>query len=92
MDELLDKELLEHALRTMPGWSRHDNAITKIFERKDFFSAMGFVTQVAMLAERADHHPDIDIRWNKVTLTLSTHSAGGVTSKDLALAKEIEDL
>jgi len=92
MEETFDTNTVDHKLRTMPGWSRHENAITKTFERKDFFSAMGFVTQVAMLAERADHHPDIDIRWNKVILTLSTHSAGGITAKDLALAKEIEDL
>jgi 4a-hydroxytetrahydrobiopterin dehydratase len=47
---------------------------------------MGFVTRVALAAEKADHHPDIDIRWNKVTLTLSTHSEGGITTKDLDLA------
>ncbi len=92
MSELLDLELLDRKLKTMPGWSRKENAITKTFERKDFAHAMGFVMQIALLAERADHHPDIDIRWNKVTLTLSTHSEGGVTAKDLALTQEIENL
>jgi len=53
---------------------------------------MGFVNQVALLAEKANHHPDIDIRWNKVKLTLSTHSAGGVTENDIELAKAIEKL
>lgn len=59
---------------------------------KDFVHAMGFVNSVALLAEKANHHPDIDIRWNKVMLTLSTHSEGGLTAKDFALAKEIEQL
>ncbi len=53
---------------------------------------MGFVVSVGLLAEKANHHPDIDIRWNKVTLVLSTHSAGGITEKDIALAREIEKL
>jgi 4a-hydroxytetrahydrobiopterin dehydratase len=51
---------------------------------------MGFVNSIALLAERANHHPDIDIRWNKVLLVLSTHSEGGITQKDISLAKEIE--
>jgi len=51
---------------------------------------MGFINSIALLAERANHHPDIDIRWNKVQLVLSTHSEGGITQKDIALAKEIE--
>lgn len=92
MSELLDLELLDRKLKTMPGWSRVDNAITRTYQRKDFSHAMGFVIQVAFLAERADHHPDIDIRWNKVTITLSTHSEGGVTAKDLALSQEIDNL
>jgi 4a-hydroxytetrahydrobiopterin dehydratase len=53
---------------------------------------MGFVTRVALAAEKADHHPDIDIRWNKVTLTLSTHSADGLTEKDLSLADQVDGL
>ncbi|MEX1274368.1 MAG: 4a-hydroxytetrahydrobiopterin dehydratase, partial [Bacteroidota bacterium] len=61
-------------------------------ELKDFVHAMGFVNSVALLAEGMDHHPDIDIRWNKVTLTLSTHSAGGLTENDFKLAKAIDGL
>ena len=63
-----------------------------IFESSDVNEAMGFVTRVALAAERADHHPDIDIRWNKVTTTLSTHSEGGITQKDLDMADKIEEL
>lgn len=73
-----------------PNWSWADKAITRTYEFADFNEAMGFVTRVALEAEKANHHPDVDIRWNKVSLTLSTHSEGGLTEKDLALA-EIAD-
>lgn len=89
---LLTQQDLATALVDLPDWIRTGNEIRKTFVHKDFVRAMGFVGQVGILAERADHHPDIDIRWNKVTLTLSTHSAGGLTDKDIALAKEIEGL
>lgn len=75
-----------------PEWSWSDQAITKTFEFADFNEAIGFVTRVALAAEKADHHPDIDIRWNRVTLTLSTHSAGGLTAKDLDLAERADSL
>jgi 4a-hydroxytetrahydrobiopterin dehydratase len=68
------------------GWSKRGDTISRIFEFTDFNESMGFVTRVALAAEKADHHPDIDIRWNKVTLALSTHSEGGITAKDLDLA------
>ena len=74
----------------MTGWIKLGDKIKKKFEFKDFIQAMGFVNSIAFLAERANHHPDIDIRWNKVQLVLSTHSEGGITQKDIALAKEIE--
>ena len=64
--------------------------ITKLYKFPDFKEAMGFVNRVADLAEEADHHPDILIRYNKVTLTLSTHSAGGLTEKDSQLARKID--
>ena len=73
-------------------WSRDGDAITRTYELADFNESMGFVTRVAMAAEKADHHPDIDIRWNKVTLTLSTHSEGGLTAKDLDLADRCDRL
>ena len=75
-----------------PGWALDGETIRRTFEFSDFNGAMGFVVRVALLAETADHHPDIDIRWNKVTIALSTHSAGGLTSKDTDLARQIEAL
>lgn len=89
---LLTDDQAASELRSLNGWKRAGNEITKVFEHKDFVHAMGFVQSVALLAEKANHHPDIDIRWNKVTLVLSTHSAGGLTGKDFALAKEIDGL
>jgi 4a-hydroxytetrahydrobiopterin dehydratase len=75
------------------GWEVGEDAqLLKIVTRDDFAEAMEFVNEVAGLSEAANHHPDIDIRWNKVTLRLSTHSAGGITSKDLDLAYQIDGL
>lgn len=73
-------------------WKEHQSAITRTFTFKDFNGSMRFVNAVATEAEKANHHPDIDIRWNKVTLTLSTHDAGGLTEKDFALAKKSDQL
>ena len=83
---------VESALAKLPGWSLADGAIRRRFEFKDFVMSMAFVNHVADLAEAAEHHPDIDIRWNKVTLTLVTHDEGGITEKDLRLAKDISAL
>jgi 4a-hydroxytetrahydrobiopterin dehydratase len=80
------------ALEALKGWQLKGGAIRKTFDLKDFVHAMGFVNAVALLAEKANHHPDIDIRWNTVTLVLSTHSEGGLTKKDIALARLIEGL
>ena len=74
------------------GWTIAEETMTKTFVLRDFNAALGFVTRVGLLAEVADHHPDIDIRWNKVTLALSTHSEGALTDKDTSLAEQIEDL
>lgn len=79
-------------LKALKGWTLHGTEIRKTYELKDFAAAMGFVTSVALLSEKGNHHPDIDIRWNKVTLVLSTHSEGGLTEKDFALATKIEAL
>ena len=76
-------------METVPGWENNGREITRLYKFKDFAEALNFVNKVAGLAEAADHHPDIDIRWNKVRLTLSTHSAGGLTEKDFALARQI---
>lgn len=73
-------------------WSWSDDSITRTYEFADFSEAMGFVTRLALAAEKADHHPDLDIRWNKVTVTLSTHSEGGITARDLDLADNADSL
>ena len=75
--------------KSHPKWSREGDSLVAEFEFEDFGGAMEFVNGVAEMAEAANHHPDIDIRWNKVRFTLSTHSEGGITSKDLDLARSI---
>jgi 4a-hydroxytetrahydrobiopterin dehydratase len=90
--EVLDDSAIQSALKELPGWEREGDDIVKTFEFDGFQSAMTFVTRVAEAAEAADHHPDIDIRWNKVRLALSTHSAGGLTERDTDLAHRIERL
>jgi 4a-hydroxytetrahydrobiopterin dehydratase len=89
---LLNNEQITEALKTVDGWKRNDKELVKEFELKDFVRSMGFVNSVAFLAEKADHHPDIDIRWNKVKLVLATHSEGGLTEKDFSLARKINEL
>ena len=71
-------------------WRRDGDELVKVAKRGDFVGALAFVNAVGALAEEADHHPDIDIRWNTVTLRLSTHSAGGLTAKDVELARAID--
>jgi 4a-hydroxytetrahydrobiopterin dehydratase len=83
---------LKRALAARPDWTRRGNAIARTFKFKDFVVAIRFVNRVAKLAERAWHHPDIDIRWNRVLLTLSTHDAGGLTRKDFKLAALFDEL
>jgi 4a-hydroxytetrahydrobiopterin dehydratase len=75
-----------------PDWRVDGDTIRRQFTFTDFVEAMGFVTRVALLAEKSFHHPDIDIRWNAVTLALSTHSEGGLTGKDVDLAAAIDPL
>ena len=74
------------------GWSRRGTVLTKTFTWPTFAGGIDFVTRVARAADAADHHPDIDIRYTKVTCALSTHDAGGITEADLALAGRIEEL
>jgi 4a-hydroxytetrahydrobiopterin dehydratase len=73
---------------TVPGWTAHSKKIRRKFEFTGFMDAVDFVNRVARKAEKADHHPDIDVRWNKVSLTLTTHSEGGLTGKDFSMARE----
>jgi 4a-hydroxytetrahydrobiopterin dehydratase len=88
----LNPQQVSAALRETPQWTKQSPAISRTYEFKDFSAALQFVNEVGRLAEAAWHHPDIDIRWNKVTLTLSTHSEGGLTPKDFDLAKQIDAL
>jgi 4a-hydroxytetrahydrobiopterin dehydratase len=74
-------------MKGVPGWSKRSGNIWRTFEFKGFMGSIRFVNRVAAAAEKRDHHPDIDIRWNKVTLKLSTHSEGGITEKDFSLAR-----
>jgi len=82
--EVLDK------LKGLDGWKLEGDVISKKYELASFAEAMKLVNRVADLAERADHHPDILINYRRVTLTLSTHSEGGITQKDIDLADQIE--
>lgn len=83
----LDEAKIISALATLPGWTRHGEMISRTFEFSDFPAAMKFANAVAELAERAQHHPDVNIRSNQVTLALTTYDAGGLTEKDFALAR-----
>jgi 4a-hydroxytetrahydrobiopterin dehydratase len=86
----LTTEAVQAALKKLPGWNLKDEAIGKQYTWPSFLDAIKFVNQVADLAEEADHHPDILINYRRVTLTLSTHSEGGITQKDFDLAAQIE--
>lgn len=90
MADLLDEEEVQQRLDELGDWELEDDQIQKIFEFDDFPSAVQFVSDVAKLAERYDHHPDIDIRYNRVRLVLTTHSEGGLTALDFDLAADIE--
>ena len=94
MAEKLDEAALSDALKELPGWQRKPgaNAISREFSFKNFVDAFGFMTRVALLAQKLDHHPDWSNGYNKVSITLSTHSAGGISDLDIALAREIDKL
>jgi len=83
---------IKTALTKVPLWKKKSSAISRVFAFKDFPAAIKFVKQVAVPAEKANHHPDIDIRWNKVTLVLTTHDQGGLTAKDFKLAAKFDEL
>ena len=87
--KLSDAEIEQH-LKDVTGWAREGNAIRKSFSFAKFADGIRFVDRVAAAADELDHHPDVDIRYTTVTMTLSTHSAGGLTRKDFELAARIE--
>lgn len=86
----LSQDQIDLHLQPLTGWAQHDDEIRKQWKFEDFTESMAFVNAVADLAEAANHHPDILIRYNQVTLTLSTHSEGGLTQADIDLAGQIE--
>ena len=90
--DCLPQEDIATRLEAYPEWSQSGDSLQRTFKFEDFLGAMAFVNGIADLAEQHHHHPDIMIRYNKVTLTLSTHDAGGITEKDFDLAKAIDRL
>ena len=86
----LTEPQVQAGLKELPDWSAVSEAIQRTYQFASFLESMAFVNSVAQAAEADQHHPDILIRYNKVTLTLSTHDAGGITKKDFALAKKID--
>jgi 4a-hydroxytetrahydrobiopterin dehydratase len=86
---LTDAEITT-GLATLPGWAREGDEIVKTFDCGTFPAAIAFVVRIGFFAERVDHHPDLDVRWKRVRVALTTHDAGGLTGKDLDLAREIE--
>lgn len=91
MGTLSDDEI-RAGLAELPGWERDGDTIAKDYTRDSFAGAITFVVRLSYAAEAANHHPDLDIRYDKVRVALSTHSEGGITAKDLQLARAIEDL
>jgi len=87
---LLPEAEIAAALAELPGWSRAGAEIEKIFELATFSAAIAFVVSVGFLAEAADHHPDLDVRWRRVRVALTTHDSGGLTALDTDLARQIE--
>jgi len=89
---VFDADGLRAALAGLDGWAGDPSAISRTAELSSFPAAIGVVDRVAAVAEQLDHHPDIDIRWRRLTFTLSTHSDGGVTPKDIDLARRIDTI
>jgi 4a-hydroxytetrahydrobiopterin dehydratase len=90
--DLLTDEEITVGLASLPAWTRAGGSISRTVEFADFRAAMLYTGAAAYLAEKANHHPDILIQWNRVTLTLSTHSAGGLTAADISLAGQLDEL
>ena len=92
MNTVLSDAEIQKALQNLPGWKKKENAIERVFQFGDFVQAMDFVNQIAEAAEAVNHHPDIHISYNKVTLVLVSHDAGGVTQRDLRMAGKINEI
>jgi 4a-hydroxytetrahydrobiopterin dehydratase len=92
MPTVLSADELAAALHALPAWSGTPAGINRTVTAESFLAGIRLVDAVALAAEQADHHPDIDIRWRTLTFRLTTHSAGGVTERDLQLARRIDEL
>ncbi|SHH02224.1 4a-hydroxytetrahydrobiopterin dehydratase [Jatrophihabitans endophyticus] len=92
MAELLDQDAIDDALTARAGWSGDPARLTRSIEFADFLTAVEFVGRLAPRCEDLDHHPDLDLRWRRVDVSLTTHSAGGVTAKDVELAGVVDEV
>jgi 4a-hydroxytetrahydrobiopterin dehydratase len=92
MPQPLPDDAIARALAALPGWTREGEEIVRTFDRGNFNGSIAFVNAIATAANAADHHPDIAIAWNDVTLRLSSHDAHGLTERDFGLARTIDDL
>jgi 4a-hydroxytetrahydrobiopterin dehydratase len=92
MAELLPDEDIESRLSELEGWERDGDAITKTFERGDFVGSVEFVKALLVPAEAMNHHPDLEISWDKVGVSITNHAAGGLTATDFELAAKIDAL
>ena len=92
MAKLLDDDQIRAGLTALGGWTGDSQAITRTVKLPTFPDAIAVVDRVAVVAEQMDHHPDIDIRWRTLTFRCATHSAGGVTERDLELARRIDEI
>jgi 4a-hydroxytetrahydrobiopterin dehydratase len=90
MPQKLSDLEIQRALGGLPGWARRGDALVKTYTFDRFANGIAFVDRIAVEADAMNHHPDIDIRYTKVTISLSTHDAGGITQSDLTLAERIE--
>ena len=90
--DLLDDDAIEARLAELEGWERDGDAIAKTFELEDFVGSVEFVKKLVEPAEDMNHHPDLTVSWNKVTVSITTHAAGGLTENDFELAKRIDAL
>jgi 4a-hydroxytetrahydrobiopterin dehydratase len=88
--ELLSDEAVARALESLPGWDRVEDTLVKSFRFRDFAEAVRFVASLVPIADGMDHHPDVSIHWNAVELILWTHVSGGITHRDVELARAIE--
>ena len=91
MPALTSKQVILH-LKAVPNWSKRAQTILRTFKFEGFLNSIDFVNRIARKAQKINHHPDIDIRFNQVTLTLTTHDEGGITEKDFSLARQCDEV